>query len=51
MAATKTRYAQVGLGIRSWLYSIAAVNRFPGLAELVGLCDANAGRLAQRVAP
>ena len=50
MAATKTRYAQVGLGIRSWLYSIAAVNRFPGLAELVGLCDANAGRLAQRVA-
>ena len=26
------------------------MNRFPGLAELVGLCDANAGRLAQRVA-
>ncbi len=41
------RYAQVGLGLRSWLYSLAAAE--PGHGELVGLCDSNAGRLAQRV--
>ena len=45
----RIRYAQVGLGLRSWLYSLAAVNRFPDHAALVGLCDANAGRLAQRI--
>jgi len=42
------RYAQVGLGLRSWLYSLALVNRFGERSALVGLCDRNAGRLAQR---
>jgi len=44
----KTRYAQVGLGVRSWMYSIALVGPHAERGELVGLCDANAGRLAQR---
>jgi predicted dehydrogenase len=42
------RYAQVGLGIRSWLYSIAIVNHHPEGNALVGLCERNAGRLRQR---
>jgi predicted dehydrogenase len=46
----RTRYAQVGLGARSWLYSIAIVSQLPERSELVGLCERNAGRLAQRVA-
>ena len=49
MSAVKTRYAQVGLGIRSWMFSIAVVNQYAEYCELVGLCDNNAGRLAQRV--
>ena len=44
-----TRYVQVGLGARSWLYSAAIVNWFPEQNELVGLCEPNAGRLAQRL--
>jgi predicted dehydrogenase len=47
--AERTRVAQVGLGLRSWLYSAAIVGRFGGRCELVGVCDSNAGRLAQRV--
>jgi len=42
-----TRYAQVGLGLRSWLYSLALAE--PGRGALVALCDPNAGRLAQRL--
>ena len=45
----RTRYAQVGLGIRSWVFSIAAVSQYSDRSELVGLCDANPGRLAQRL--
>ncbi len=45
----RTRTAQVGLGLRSWIFSHAIVNRFAEHAELVGLCDSNPGRLAQRV--
>ena len=45
---TKTRYLQVGLGARSWMYSLALGERFRTHA-LVGLCDRNAGRLAQRL--
>jgi predicted dehydrogenase len=45
----RTRFAQVGLGARSWLYSIAIVNQFPERNELVGVCDRNAGRLEQRL--
>jgi predicted dehydrogenase len=43
------RYAQVGLGARSWLYSFALGDRARGRGELVGLCDRNAGRLEQRM--
>jgi len=45
---TKTRYAQVGVGGRSILYSEAILQTYPGNCELVGLCDNNAGRLAER---
>jgi predicted dehydrogenase len=45
----KTRYAQVGLGARSWMYSLALGDRFRAHGELVGLCDRNAGRLEQRL--
>lgn len=41
----KKRYAQVGLGHRSQLYTRAIVERFADRCELVGLCDANEGRL------
>ncbi len=41
---SRVRYAQVGLGVRSWIYSLAATDR----GALVGLCDVNPGRLAQR---
>lgn len=45
----KVSYFQVGLGARSWLYSLALGKRYRAGAELVGLCDRNAGRLAHRV--
>ncbi|MBI2441799.1 MAG: Gfo/Idh/MocA family oxidoreductase [Lentisphaerae bacterium] len=41
----KKRYAQVGLGSRSTIYTQAIVQTFPKRAELVGLCDNNRGRL------
>ena len=44
----RTRYAQVGLGIRSWVFSIAIANQHAERCELVGLCDNNPGRLEQR---
>jgi predicted dehydrogenase len=47
---TRRRYAQVGLGARSWLFTIALTDWHRGRGELVGLCEPNAGRLAQRVA-
>jgi predicted dehydrogenase len=49
MARARTSYVQIGLGARSWLYSLALGGRYRGGAELVGLCDRNAGRLAQRL--
>jgi predicted dehydrogenase len=45
---TKRRYAQVGLGSRSTMYSVAAVERFADHSELVGLCDSNGGRMRLR---
>jgi predicted dehydrogenase len=45
----RTRYAQVGLGLRSWMYSAAIVNLYPDTSELVALCEGNAGRLAARL--
>ncbi len=46
----RTRYAQVGIGDRSLLFSQAIVERFAASAELVALCDLNEGRLRQRAA-
>jgi predicted dehydrogenase len=43
-----TRYVQVGLGVRSWMFSIALAHTWRSSGELVGLCDRNAGRLAHR---
>jgi len=45
---TKKRYAQVGIGDRSWLYSQAIAGQFPDTCELVALCDNNEGRLQMR---
>jgi predicted dehydrogenase len=44
----RTRYAQVGLGDRSRMFSEAVVERFADTSELVALCDKNAGRLRLR---
>ena len=46
---TKTRYAQVGLGGRSWMYTSAIVETYAEHCELVGLCDPNPGRLDVRL--
>jgi len=45
----RTRYAQVGLGLRSWIFSLAIAREHSKVAELVGLCDINPGRLRQRL--
>jgi len=42
------RYAQVGLGVRSWIYSLALALQYREHGALVGLCDSNAGRLQHR---
>lgn len=44
------RYAQVGLGDRSRLFSEAIVERYTDTSQLVALCDRNAGRLQLRAA-
>ena len=44
----KTRFAIVGLGIRSEMYTEAIVNKYPVSCQLVGLCDINPGRLRDR---
>jgi len=41
----KTRYAQVGLGGRSRMYTEAITQHYREHCELVGLCDTNPGRL------
>ncbi len=46
--ATRKRYAQVGVGHRSWMYSEAMVERFRNQCEVVALCDTNPGRLRVR---
>ena len=43
--ATRRRCAIVGLGSRHELYRDAILRTHAGAAELVGLCDVNAGRL------
>ncbi len=42
---SRKRYAQVGMGGRSWMYTHALIGDFAEFAELVGICDRNAGRL------
>ncbi len=44
----KKRYAQVGVGSRSMMYTAAIVELFQESCELVGLCDSNPGHLALR---
>jgi predicted dehydrogenase len=46
----KKSYAQVGLGSRSFMYTLALVEGFRDTSELAALCDANQGRLQQRAA-
>ena len=44
-AGAKKRYAVVGVGSRSYMYLDAIQTTYAGNAELVGVCDTNAGRL------
>ena len=43
--ARKKRYAQVGTGSRSGMYTKAIVQRYGDIAELVAICDVNEGRM------
>ncbi len=45
----KRRFAQVGTGGRSWMYSIAIAETYADACELVGLCDSNPGRMQLRL--
>ena len=45
---TKKRYAQVGVGSRSMMYTEALLQEFTETSELVALCDSNEGRLQLR---
>ncbi|GAB4517115.1 MAG: Gfo/Idh/MocA family oxidoreductase [Anaerolineae bacterium] len=45
---SKKRYAQIGLGSRSMMYTHAIVDQFADSSELVALCDSNEGRLRLR---
>lgn len=42
------RYVQVGVGSRSWMYTVALVKTMRAECQLVGLCDNNPGRLKLR---
>jgi len=44
----KTRYAQVGLGDRSLLFTWAITQQYPENSELVAICDSNPGRIELR---
>ncbi len=41
----RKRYVQVGMGSRGWCYTEALVKTLKRTCELVGICDANRGRL------
>lgn len=45
MMAAKKKYAQVGLGGRSWMFTEAVTKKFADQCEMVGLCDSNEGRV------
>ena len=44
-SALRRRYAIVGVGSRHEMYQDAIEQDYPALAQLVGLCDLNPGRL------
>lgn len=44
----KKRYAQVGVGGRSSMYTRAILHQYQDTCELVALCDSNPGRLQMR---
>jgi predicted dehydrogenase len=44
----KKRYAQVGIGGRSRMYTDAIVGTYKNICQLVGLCDVNQGRMDLR---
>ena len=48
MSPSKKRYAVVGVGSRSNMYTKAITETHSDVAELVGLCDTNAARIALR---
>jgi len=48
MSQERSRYVQVGLGVRSWLFTEAIVDNYKDHAELVGFCDTNQGRMDLR---
>jgi len=45
MTQPRRRYAQVGIGSRSGMYTTAIVETYAEAAELVALCDVNQGRM------
>jgi len=45
MSGAKRRYAQVGIGGRSRMYTDAIANRYKDSSEVVGMCDVNQGRM------
>ncbi len=46
--AKRKRYVQVGVGGRSWAYTVALVKDMKETCELVGICDTNRGRMELR---
>ena len=49
MSSSKKRYAVVGVGSRSRMYTKAVTETYADHCQLVGLCDTNASRLALRI--
>ncbi len=46
---TRKRYAQVGLGSRSEMYTRAMLDRYAEYCDIAAFCDTNEGRVALRV--
>ena len=47
--ANRKRYAQIGLGGRSMMFTQAVVDTYADRCQMVGLSDSNVGRLALRI--
>ncbi|MBN2048325.1 MAG: Gfo/Idh/MocA family oxidoreductase [Anaerolineaceae bacterium] len=41
----KTKYAQVGVGSRAYMYAEAIANTYQSTSQMVGVCDRNQGRV------